>query len=195
MPFEIPKNMFSRNSIYPLPHYYISIYKVYRSIYLYIYRSIYLYIKCIYKDIWTKMRTYCNKVYTKFHDWNVPKDDIECESFIGVSVDSLPGYQNKYFNASIFRQLFLLNYRQANDSDSNEIRTHNYVVCKQTLNHLAKWLSVCLQTKWLWFRISLLLLKLRIWRLLRARSYLTFRQTIVCGFTLNLGRDMITTYS
>ena len=32
------------------------------------------------------------------------------------------------------------------------------------------------------------------WHLLRARSSLTFRQTIECGFTLKLVRDMITTY-
>ena len=38
---------------------------------------------------------------------------------------------------------------------------------------LAKWLSVPLQTKWLWVRIPLLSLKFQIWRLLRARSSLT----------------------
>ena len=35
-------------------------------------------------------------------------------------------------------------------SDSNGIRTHNHLVCKRTLNHLAslaKWLSVRLRTK------------------------------------------------
>ena len=47
-------------------------------------------------------------------------------------------------------------------SDSNRIRTHNHLVCKQTLNHLAKQaslaicLSVPLRTKWLWVRIPLL---------------------------------------
>ena len=48
---------------------------------------------------------------------------------------------------------------------------------------------------WLWVRIALLSLKLQIWCLLRARSFLTFRQTIECGFTLKLVRDMIITYS
>ena len=86
-------------------------------------------------------------------------------------------------------------------SDSNGIRTHNHLVCKQTLNHLAKlaslakWLSICLRTKWLWVRISLLLLKLQIWQLPRAGSFLTFKQTIECGSTLKLVRDMIRTYS
>ena len=34
-------------------------------------------------------------------------------------------------------------------------RTHNHLVHKRTLNHLAKWLSVCLWTKWLWVRVQL----------------------------------------
>ena len=34
-----------------------------------------------------------------------------------------------------------------------------------------------------------------IWRLLRPRSFLTFRQTIECGFTLKVIRDMVITYS
>ena len=76
-------------------------------------------------------------------------------------------------------------------SDSNGIRTHNHLVCKRTLNHLArlttqlfassaKWLSVHLGTKWLWLLIPFLSLKLQIWCLLRGRSSLTFRQTIEC---------------
>ena len=44
------------------------------------------------------------------------------------------------------------------------------------LNHLVKWSSVRLRTKSLWVRITLLSLKLQIWRLLRARSSLTFKQ-------------------
>ena len=44
-------------------------------------------------------------------------------------------------------------------SDSNGIWTHNHLVCKRTLSHLAslvKWLIVCLRTKWLWVQILLL---------------------------------------
>ena len=70
---------------------------------------------------------------------------------------------------------------------------HYYLVCKQTQASLAKWLSVRLRTKWLWVRIPLPSLKLQIQRLLRARSSLTFRQTLQCGFTLKLVRDMIIT--
>ena len=59
----------------------------------------------------------------------------------------------------------------------------------------AKWLSVRLQIKWLWARIPLLSLKLQIWRLLWVRSFLTFRQTTECVFTLKLLRDTIITYN
>ena len=52
-----------------------------------------------------------------------------------------------------------------------------------------------LRTNWLWVRISLLLLKLQIWRLLRARSSLTLRQTIKCRFPMKLVCEMIITYS
>ena len=73
-------------------------------------------------------------------------------------------------------------------NDRNVIRTHNQLVGKLTtqLNHLAilvKWLSVRLQTKWLWVRIKLLSLKFQIWRLLLAMRFSTFRQTIECRFT------------
>ena len=60
---------------------------------------------------------------------------------------------------------------------------------------LTKLLSVCLRTKWLGVWIPLLLLKLQISRLLWARSSLTFRKTIECGFTLKLVHDMIRTFS
>ena len=40
-------------------------------------------------------------------------------------------------------------------SDCNWTRTHNRLVRKRTLNHLAKPLSVCFRTKWLWVRIQL----------------------------------------
>ena len=65
-------------------------------------------------------------------------------------------------------------------SDSNGIRTHNHIVRKHTLNHLAKlaakWLSVHLRSKWLWVRFPLLSLKLQISRVFLARRSLTFKQ-------------------
>ena len=92
------------------------------------------------------------------------------------------------------------NYRQILES-RNGIRTQKHLVRKRALNHLtklvslAKWLSVRLRTKWLWVRIPLLSLKLQMWRLLRAKCSLTFRQTIESRFTLKLVRDMIITCS
>ena len=62
------------------------------------------------------------------------------------------------------------------------------------LASLAKWFSVRLRTKWLWIRIMLLSLKLQIWRLLSARSSLTFKQIIECGFTLKLVQNIIITH-
>ena len=45
----------------------------------------------VYDDryIKTKKRTYNDKVYTNFRCLNVPKDDIECESFTVISIASL----------------------------------------------------------------------------------------------------------
>ena len=65
----------------------------------------------------------------------------------------------------------------------------------QPNSQLANWLSVRLRTKWLCVPILLLLFKLQTGRLLQARSSLTYRQTIECGFSLKLVRDMIILYS
>ena len=45
----------------------------------------------------TKIRTYGDKVYTYFRGLNVPDDDIECESFTVIPIDSLPIYKHKYY--------------------------------------------------------------------------------------------------
>ena len=45
----------------------------------------------------TKIRTYIYKVYTNFRSLNVPEDDIECQSIIVISIDSLLLYNNKYY--------------------------------------------------------------------------------------------------
>ena len=60
---------------------------------------------------------------------------------------------------------------------------------------LTKWLSVRLRSKWLGVPIAMLSLKRKIWRLLQARSSLTFRQTIECGFILKVVRDTIIAYN
>ena len=72
-----------------------------------------------------------------------------------------------------------LNYSLQSSLDCNGTRTHNHLVRKRTLNHLAsltKWLSVRLRTTWLRIRVLLKSLKLQISCLLRVRSSLTFTQ-------------------
>ena len=44
----------------------------------------------------TKRRTFGDKVYTNFRALNVPEDDIECESFTVISIDSLLVYDKKH---------------------------------------------------------------------------------------------------
>ena len=46
----------------------------------------------------TKIRTYGDKFYTNIRGLNVPEDDIECESFTVISIDSLLVYENKYYS-------------------------------------------------------------------------------------------------
>ena len=83
--------------------------------------------------------------------------------------------------------------------DCSEIQTHYHLVCKQTLNHLtkqvslAKWLSANLWTKWLWVQILLQSLKLQISHLFwESRS--DIQATIECSFTEKRISDMIRTY-
>ena len=45
----------------------------------------------------TKIREYGDKVYTNFRDLNVLEDDIECEYFTVISINSLLVYNNKYY--------------------------------------------------------------------------------------------------
>ena len=53
----------------------------------------------VYDDsyIKTKIRTFGDKVYTNFRGLDVPEDDIECESFTFISIDSLLAYDKKYY--------------------------------------------------------------------------------------------------
>ena len=61
---------------------------------IYIYIHIYIY---IYIYITTKIRTYGDNIYTNFSGLDVPEDDIECESFMFISIDSLLVLENKYY--------------------------------------------------------------------------------------------------
>ena len=49
------------------------------------------------RHIKTKIITYHDKVYTNFHNLNVPEDEIKCEFFTVISIDSLVVYKNKYY--------------------------------------------------------------------------------------------------
>ena len=53
----------------------------------------------VYNDryIQPKIRTYSDKVYTNFHSLNVSEDDIECESFLVISIDSSLVYKSKHY--------------------------------------------------------------------------------------------------
>ena len=53
----------------------------------------------VYNDrcIKTKIWAYGDKVYNKFCGLNVSEDDIECESFTVISIDSLLAYDKKYY--------------------------------------------------------------------------------------------------
>ena len=67
-------------------------------------------------------------------------------------------------------------------SGCNKIWTHNHLDRKRTPDHLAsfasvgKWLSACLQIKWLWVQILLQSLKCQISALFRERRSLAFRK-------------------
>ena len=53
----------------------------------------------------TKIKTYCDKVCTDFCGLNVPEDDLECECFTLISIDSCISKQ--MLAGNMFRQLCL----------------------------------------------------------------------------------------
>ena len=72
------------------------------------------------------------------------------------------------------------------------ISNHNTA---QSFGQSAKWLSVPLQTMWLWVRVQLQSVKLQILRLFRAKSSLKFRQLQSANSHSLCVHDMIRTYS
>ena len=48
----------------------------------------------VYNVRYTKAK---RRIYTNFCDLNLPEDDVECESFTIVFIDSLLSYENKYY--------------------------------------------------------------------------------------------------
>ena len=63
----------------------------------------------VYNDryIKNKIKGYDNKFYINFCELNFPEDDIECESFTVITIDSLLLSEKKILPSSIFRQLCL----------------------------------------------------------------------------------------
>ena len=54
------------------------------------------------------------------------------------------------------KQLFAWSKREIwSLNGCNRTRTHNHLVHERTLNHLGRWSSVHLWTKWLWVRVQL----------------------------------------
>ena len=76
-----------------------------------------------------------------------------------------------------------------NLSDFNWTRTHNHLVHKRTLNHLAK------LAKWLWVRVQLQSLKFQNFAPASSKEFLEIQATVECGLTLKRVRDMIRTYN
>ena len=62
------------------------------------------------------------------------------------------------------------------------------------LASLAKWLSVCLQTKWLWVLVQLQSLNIR-FRACLSKKFLDIQAILECGFNLKGTRDMTRTSS
>ena len=50
----------------------------------------------------TKIRRYRDKVYNNFLGFNVPEDDMECESFTVISIGSLLERKNQYYLLQIY---------------------------------------------------------------------------------------------
>ena len=51
-----------------------------------------------------KIKTFGDKVYTNYLGAHVPEDDMDCESFTVISIDSLLVYGSKYY-----LQIYLVN--------------------------------------------------------------------------------------
>ena len=59
---------------------------------------------------------------------------------------------------------------------------------------LAKWLSVRLRTKWMWFQIPLQSSNTSDIEPVSSKAFLDIQATIECGLTLKRVRDMMRTY-
>ena len=110
---------------------------------------------------------------------------------------------NAFLSDSFLKSFHFSNLIMKLFSDCNGTRTHNQLVRKQTLNHLAKLansvkmigLSVRLRTKWLWLRVPLQSLNFRFPACFEQGLSWHSGNYIECGFTVKCVRDMMKTYS
>ena len=88
---------------------------------------------------------------------------------------------------------------QIKQRNYNGTRTHNHLVCKRTLTHLAtlacKWLNVRLRTEWLWVRVPLQSLKTSDIASVSSKEFIDIQATTECEFNLKRVRDKIRTHS
>ena len=123
-------------------------------------------------------------IYCKYYFWHIIQElgvlSLLFLQYTLGSTASFVSWSNKLFSIEDSKAgLTLICLSDRKIYGSNGIQSHIHLVRKWTLNQLAslaKWLSVCLWTKWLCVQIPLLSLKLHISRLFRVRSSLTFRQ-------------------
>ena len=95
----------------------------------------------VYDDryIKTKIKTYGDKVYTNFCGLNVPEDDIECESFKVISIDSLLVYKNKcylqvYLDNCAHKIIDMIDYLGENPLKTDE----NYFLINRSYKYLLR---------------------------------------------------------
>ena len=95
----------------------------------------------VYDDryIKTKIKTYGDKVYTNFCGLNVPEDDIECESFKVISIDSLLVYKNKcylqvYLDNCAHKIIDMIDYLGENPLETDE----NYFLINRSYKYLLR---------------------------------------------------------
>ena len=98
--------------------------------------------------------------------------DIFAKSFL----KDLKKYNANKLQKALFNKHYLVFKWLQKDSNPRLIRSKTTFNHLAKLDSLAKWWSVCLQTKWLWVRIPLKSLKLQISRLYRAWSSCKFKQ-------------------
>ena len=100
---------------------------------------------------------HCTKIKFSLKDFFSKCDQIRRKLQIWSHLLKQSLMKNFFFCVvlNIKKLLALSRYDIWNLLECNGNRSHNNIVRNQTLNHLAKWLSVLLHTNWLWVRFPL----------------------------------------